>query len=109
MSPEDRVALIDAYKAWTPDNGVTIDELATSHGVTKSALYAMLRRENVPLHTGRGVGGRPGAGGPPLLEEMGRVAIAVILDQLTDLKIENRRLQARVDDLERSREPVSAR
>jgi transposase-like protein len=98
MTPEAKQALIEAYRQWTPDNGVTIDELANEHGVTKSALYAMLRRENIPLHTGRANTPLRLAGGQtPLLEDMGRIAVEVILDQLQELKSENARLKSLVD------------
>jgi transposase-like protein len=96
MTSETRMALIDAYKAWSPESGVSVDELAARHGVTKSAMYAMLRRENVPLHTGRGNSVAGVRGQEPLMAEMGRIALEVILEQRDELRAEVARLRAEV-------------
>jgi transposase-like protein len=93
MSQDAKRQLIQAYRAWSPDSGITVDELAAQHGITKSAMYAMLRREGVDLHTGRsnGTGVRSQE---PLMAEMGRIALEVILDQRDDYKNEVARLTA---------------
>lgn len=92
MSQQARKDLIEAYQKWSPDSQVSIDELAQQHGVTKSALYAMLRRENIPLHTGRGTTNIRTQ--EPLMVEMGRIALEVILEQRDDLRDEVVRLRA---------------
>lgn len=74
----------------------TIDDLAKEYGVTKSALYAMLKREGEPLHTGRGAGVRTQE---PLMAEMGRIALEVILEQRDDLRDHVKRLQQQVYEL----------
>lgn len=97
MTEEAKRALILAYRAWRPESGVTIDELAQSHGVTKSALYAMLRREGEPLHTGRATNGIRSQ--EPLMEGMSRIALELILDQRDELRAEVARLRLLVKSL----------
>lgn len=96
MSDESRQALVQEYRAWRPETGVSIEDLARSHGVTKSALYAMLKREGEPLHTGRSAGIR---GQEPLMSEMGRIALELILEQRDDFKADVKRLRALVKQL----------
>lgn len=94
MSPDAKRQLIQAYRAWSPDSGITVDELAAQHGITKSAMYAMLRREGVDLHTGRSNGTGGVRSQEPLMAEMGRIALEVILDQRDEYKAEVARLTA---------------
>lgn len=100
MSEEAKRALILAYRAWRPETGVTIEELAQSHGVTKSALYAMLDREGEPLHTGRRSKGilrdeYAGFTRDDLTRQMGQL----ILDDRDELKAEVARLRLLVKSL----------
>lgn len=99
MSDETKRALIEAYRNWTPDSGMTLEQLANSFGVTKSAMYAMLRREGEPLHTGRGANGVGLRAQEPLMAEMSRIALEMLLDQRDHLRADNARLRAIVKSL----------
>lgn len=41
--------IIEAYEAWNPSDGSTIDDLAKSVGIARQTVYAVLQRNQVPL------------------------------------------------------------
>ena len=83
------MALATAYQEWRPRYGISAESIAAAHSVTKCSMYAMLRREGIPLKTGK-----HSQRAEPPLADVSRVMVEILLDQLTDLKIEQRGLQA---------------
>lgn len=96
MTEAEKRALIEAYQSWQPDNGLSAEELAQEHNVTRSAMYSLLRQEGIELKTGRTKTRLHGA--EPLMPDMARIALEVILDQLVAAKNEIRDLRARLDE-----------
>lgn len=93
MTDESRRALIEAYQRWQPESGITADQIANQYGVTRSSMYTLLRREGIPLKTGRNQ--RP-VNQEPLLGDMGRVAVELMLDKIDMLNQRVRELEAQL-------------
>lgn len=94
MNSHTQLALIKAYLEWRPRSGVSAEQLAEAHGATKCSMYAMLRREGVPLKTG----GRPPSL-PSAPDGLAKRMATLLLDQLIDMKIEIRTLEQELQQL----------
>lgn len=101
MTDESRRALIQAYRAWQPGSGVTLDQLVHQHGTTKSTLYNILESEGEPLHTKRPSREQSSRSQEPLMAEMGRLALGVILDQRDEYRAKVAELTEEVTRLRR--------
>lgn len=41
--------VVQAYRAWDPSDGSTVEDLAKALGIARQTIYAVLQRHNVPL------------------------------------------------------------
>lgn len=84
LTPQQERGVLEAHRAWEPDSGVTITDLAEGLGVSRQTLYEVLSRNNEPLKTRpRGDPRNNGEVLPTeLLDLMATKAIEVLFDRL---------------------------
>ena len=98
LTPSQEADIIEAYRSW--DGSETVEEFARRHGISKQALYGLLRRRGIRTRTQEAfMSGNDDEGGVPgladwLVDKVATQALKTILE-------ENRRVHILEDRIER--------
>lgn len=106
LNRDEQQRILDAYEAYDPDAGDTIDDLLEGLGVSRQTLYTTLGRAGVAPKTRREVLSReamPATGAAftaDILETMADAALNRLFARLSELEQENARLRGELTHLE---------
>jgi hypothetical protein len=101
LTPSQEADIIESYRSW--DRSETVEEFARRHGISKQALYGLLRRRGIRTRTQEAFmsadGNEPGEPGLAdwLVDKVATQALKTILEENRKIHI----LEYRIEMLER--------